>query len=72
MKGKADHIGQQIEEALQMLSTPERAVQMPRYFKTGKESMEKEISSMVFLFRISEVWQKNFIKRFRWKSFRMY
>lgn len=36
MKGKADHIGQQIEEALQMLSTPERAVQMPRYFKTGK------------------------------------
>ena len=33
---KADHIGQQIEEALQMLSTPERAVQMPRYFKTGK------------------------------------
>lgn len=36
MKGKAYHIGQQIEEALQMLSTPERAVQMPRYFKTGK------------------------------------
>ncbi|OBS11985.1 DNA alkylation repair protein [Elizabethkingia miricola] len=36
MKGKAEHIGQQIEEALQMLSTPERAVQMPRYFKTGK------------------------------------
>ncbi|PUB35869.1 3-methyladenine DNA glycosylase AlkD [Elizabethkingia sp. YR214] len=36
MKGKADHIGQQIEEALQMLSTRERAVQMPRYFKTGK------------------------------------
>jgi len=36
MKGKADHIRQQIEEALQMLSTRERAVQMPRYFKTGK------------------------------------
>ena len=36
MKGKAEHIGQQIEEALQMLSTPERAIQMPRYFKTGK------------------------------------
>ena len=55
MKGKADHIGRQIEEALQMLSTPERAVQMPRYFKTGKGSMEKEIYSMVFLFQISEV-----------------
>lgn len=36
MKGKADHIGRQIEDALQMLATPERAVQMPRYFKTGK------------------------------------